>query len=295
MVRPSRRKLRLTQAANGGSRGRKCTLPSLHTFVTMALFAVVFVQQLQHRGQIAPPATVTSAATSASPATTSTVATATAAMATTASQNWWEKPQPLLSDWPDLLARTDMHKHLELLKLKRGAEVGVQRGLLARRTLETWKSCEKYALVGLWGDEAGSGPDTNIHRIEHLDNARQLLEPYEKITDFYVMRSTDAAKKFEKGYFDYVYIDASDYCAIAEDIDHYWPTLRPGGIMAGHDFVDEQYVMDRLGSDWPTKCENGSNQPRSARGAVEAFAKKHNLNIKTTQEKNPTWLIQKPY
>ncbi|CAB9526782.1 expressed unknown protein [Seminavis robusta] len=211
-------------------------------------------------------------------------------MSTTTSQNWWEKPQPLLSDWPDLRARTDIHQNLELLKLKRGAEVGVQRGLLALRTLQTWKSCEKYALIDLWG----SG---HVFNKEHLDNARRLLHPFKKITDFYDMRSTDAATKFKKDDFDYVYIDAGpDYCAIAEEIEQYWHTLRPGGIMAGHDFVDAQYVIDRVGpvENWP-KCEDGSHQPRSARGAVEDFAKKHNLNIKTTQGSCPTWLIQKPY
>ncbi|CAB9500531.1 expressed unknown protein [Seminavis robusta] len=237
-----------------------------------------------------PPSTATQPETITAPATASTAT----------SKNWWEKPQPLLLDWPDLPVRNDIHQYLELLKLKRGAEVGVQKGLLARKTLKTWKSCEEYVLIDLWGNEAGyiePGPDTNAYKQAHLSNARRILKPYENITHFYVMRSTDAAKKLKKGSFDYVYIDARhDYCAVAEDIEHYWPTLRPGGIMAGHDFVDAQYAIDRLGpvEDW-SKCEDGSHQPRAVRGAVEDFAKEHNLNIKTTQEGFPTWLIQKPY
>ncbi len=44
--------------------------------------------------------------------------------------------------------------------------------------------------------------------------------------------------------FDFIYLDARhDYCAVAEDIKCYWPKVRPGGILAGHDFIDAQYAV----------------------------------------------------
>ena len=34
------------------------------------------------------------------------------------------------------------------------------------------------------------------------------------------------------------YIDARhDYCGCSEDIQNWWPKVKPGGIMAGHDYV----------------------------------------------------------
>ena len=70
------------------------------------------------------------------------------------------------------------------------------------------------------------------------------MKPHEEKVEFFIMRSTDAAKLIEDNHFDFVYLDARhDYCAVAEDIKHYWPKVRPGGILAGHDFIDAQYAV----------------------------------------------------
>lgn len=70
--------------------------------------------------------------------------------ASNASDNvkWYERTQPLLSDWPKLEKRLDVIPILEQLKLKRGIEVGVQKGILAKKSLQIWRSCEEYKLVG---------------------------------------------------------------------------------------------------------------------------------------------------
>ena len=215
---------------------------------------------------------------------------------------WWKAMQPLLKDWPRLEARADIHPWLEKLGYKRGIEVGVQRGSLARKTLKSWPSCEEYKLVDLWGQDpfyTEPGRDTNDVKNGHLANARRILKTWTNkgITEFFVMRSVDAASKIKDSYFDYIYIDARhDFCAVTEDIAAYWPKLRPGGIMAGHDFIDAASAMKVLGpqEDW-SKCEDGSVQPRAVKGAVEDFAAKNNLQIVTTHEGFDTWLMQKPY
>ena len=70
--------------------------------------------------------------------------------ASNASDNvkWYERTEPLLSDWPKLEKRLDVIPILEQLKLKRGIEVGVQKGILAKKSLQIWRSCEEYKLVG---------------------------------------------------------------------------------------------------------------------------------------------------
>lgn len=62
-------------------------------------------------------------------------------------QEWWTKPQPMLKDWPYIHARNDIHPWLEKLGFTKGVEVGVQRGMLAKRTLLSWKSCKEYKLM----------------------------------------------------------------------------------------------------------------------------------------------------
>lgn len=169
-------------------------------------------------------------------------------------KNWWEVDQPLLENWPHpIKTRTDIGKYLNLLQMKRGVEVGVQRGRFAMRTLSQWAVCETYKLVDLWGVDPNykePGSDSNAVKNGHMMAAQALLKKWtdKGVTEFFPMRSDDAAKKFPDNYFDFVYIDARhDYCAVLEDIRLYYSKLRPGGIIAGHDFVDAQYALERLG------------------------------------------------
>jgi predicted O-methyltransferase YrrM len=137
----------------------------------------------------------------------------------------------------------------------------------------------------------------SAQKSAQLANARRILQPYEGIVDWYVMPSTDAAPKMPDNYFDYIHVDARrDYCAVTEDLERYWPTLRPGGIMAGHDFVTATEANAIVGplEDW-SKCENGTVHDRAVQRAVEDFAKARNLEITLTQEGFDTWLIHKPY
>ena len=51
------------------------------------------------------------------------------------------------------------------------------------------------------------------------------------------MTTTDAAKQVDDGSLDMVFIDAGhDYDSVREDIANWLPKVRPGGIVAGHDY-----------------------------------------------------------
>ncbi|PRP93310.1 hypothetical protein ENSA5_43320 [Enhygromyxa salina] len=51
--------------------------------------------------------------------------------------------------------------------------------------------------------------------------------------------SVEAAAGFERGSVDLVFLDAShDEAAVAEDIAAWRPKLRPGGVLAGHDYAE---------------------------------------------------------
>lgn len=153
----------------------------------------------------------------------------------------------------------------------------------------------------LWGREEGYNEPNERSRSVHdryYQETKRRVRPYEQKVEFFEMRSTDAAKLMKGNYFDFVYLDARhDYCAVAEDIDSYWPKVRPGGILGGHDFIDAQYAIGNLGEkeNWGV-CEDGSIEPRAVRGAVEDFAAKEKIDfILVSQEGFPSWFIQKPY
>jgi len=229
----------------------------------------------------------------------------TGAVATSdASKPWHEQERPVLDNFPPVGRRLEFLHHLEKLpSFRTGIEVGVQKGILAKKSLDIWKSCTEYVLVDLWGKEEGymePGTDTAADKDQNLREARNRMKKWEasQKVKFMVMRSTDAAKQLPEGHFDYIYLDARhDYCAVKEDIESYYPKLRPGGILGGHDYIDAQYAMDRLGKveDW-SKCEDGSIHPEAVRGAVDDFRKqKGGLPVYVSNEDFPSWYVQKPY
>jgi len=102
--------------------------------------------------------------------------------------------------------------------------VGVQRGRFAMRTLSQCVVCETYKLVDLWGVDPNykePGRDSNAVKNEHMMAAKELLKKWtdKGVTEFFPVRSDDAAKKIPDNYFDFAYIDARHYyCAVLENI-----------------------------------------------------------------------------
>jgi hypothetical protein len=121
------------------------------------------------------------------------------------------------------------------------------------------------------------------------------LKPFESVIDVKRMTTVEASRTVPDESLDYVYVDARhDYCATYEDIDTWWPKLKPGGILAGHDYL---YAEQERVQDW-SLCENGTRHRGAVRGAVEDFAKRHGLSISATFRDplvNSSWMTVKPY
>merc|ERR1712061_735008 len=68
--------------------------------------------------------------------------------------------------------------------------------------------------------------------------------------------SVSCAQQFLDGSLDFVYLDARhDRQGVLEDLSAYWPKLRAGGVIAGHDYtqqVDDDASNDpeSTGQDW---------------------------------------------
>jgi len=175
-------------------------------------------------------------------------------------------------------------------------EIGVKGGNFAKHMLKHWKSCEKYHLVDLWAhqenyEDASNGSDK---KHEYMYNRSQRrLKPWQNVTEYHRMLSTEAAKKFEKESIDFIYIDARhDYCGVKEDIEHYWPILKPGGIMAGHDYNENSEIPDQ---DWGL-CGDGTRNEMAVKGAVNDFflPKGYTISVTYYREDNyMSWMIQK--
>ena len=64
-----------------------------------------------------------------------------------------------------------------------------------------------------------------------------LYKNNDKRVVFHQGHSNRVCKKFMDGFFDFVYIDADhSYAGVTKDIGCYFPKVRVGGVLGGHDF-----------------------------------------------------------
>lgn len=167
-------------------------------------------------------------------------------------------------------------------------EVGVYRGDFSKRFLSGWDA-GKLFLVDPWmrQDESvyddWANSDGHDERLQAtLDNVSGFPpERWQVIRDF----SVNASRLFPEASLDFVYIDANHaYEYVKEDIEAWWPKVRPGGILAGHDFVpDGNYTEGLFG----------------VRRATSEFVAEHCLQLLATVRGEdygiPSWYVYKPF
>jgi len=120
------------------------------------------------------------------------------------------------------------------------AEIGVWKGHMSIVLLGHIPSIKVYHLVDSWQsyeeyEESGdrkAGTDLSIARIV----CENRLERYAQKLVWHQAFSIDAVEEIEDRSLDLVFVDANHaYEYVKDDITNWWPKIREGGIMAGHD------------------------------------------------------------
>jgi len=175
-----------------------------------------------------------------------------------------------------------------------GAELGVQGGLFAEETLRSWSACTRYVLVDAWR------PLDNYHDRANVDQERQdklfaetlaRLEPWKDKVEVCRNLTTACAPRFADATFDYVYVDARhDRVGVTVDLVQWWPKVREGGLLCGHDFVSQWEGPHLGGQDWALN-EDGTRDPTelAVRGAVTDFAKNVSRQISIGYQQGEFW------
>jgi len=120
-----------------------------------------------------------------------------------------------------------------------GAEVGVQTGAYSEVLLRsvTW---ERFYCIDAWRQLENYVDAANVADTEQeccYQQALQRLAPYARKVRVLRELSTEATGWIADGSLDFCYIDANhSFEAVAADIAAYFPKIRPGGILAGHDY-----------------------------------------------------------
>lgn len=143
--------------------------------------------------------------------------------------------------WPEFKKQTasyGMIPHLlDLGDEIRGIELGVCWGVNSYMLLE---SCPNLVqLTGVDHFKSYKDWDREIPQHEQDHNYTKLLYNMDMLGPrFNLIREStvNASTDFEPESQDFVFVDADHSMkAVLKDLDHYWPKLKPGGIMAGHD------------------------------------------------------------
>lgn len=119
--------------------------------------------------------------------------------------------------------RDDFGKLAELHKVTGlGAEIGVQYGVFSKKISEHYTG--KILCVDLWGDE------------KIYNEAKNTLADKDKFK-LYRADSITIAEFIPDLSLDFVYIDANHFKQfVLDDIAAWYPKVRNGGIIAGHDY-----------------------------------------------------------
>lgn len=169
---------------------------------------------------------------------------------------------------------------------KRGAEIGVLKGGTSRALLF---ACRKLHLTMV---DAWTPPECDSAYVRSRDPAARLsvdeqqhnFEEAFRNTQFAVerrticrKRSVDAAEDVPDESLDFAFIDADhSYEGCSKDIAAWWPKIRPGGVLTGHDYGAR---ADRLGL-WGVSR------------AVDEFSTERRLEVKTWPGR--VWAVHKP-
>jgi hypothetical protein len=171
-----------------------------------------------------------------------------------------------------------------------GAEIGVAEGCFSEQLIKVCQPRFLY-LIDTWkhnpapevqSDAANVSQKVQdarfrnvLQRFGHrgVDNTRVLIIRADSVT---------AARLFDFDFFDWIHIDG-DHTRAGEDAEAYWPKMKRGAWMTGHDFTMAPPHI-------------------TVRDTIKAFAYRHQVQIhvagsasQDVYERNyPTWVIQKP-
>lgn len=119
------------------------------------------------------------------------------------------------------------------------SEIGVNEGEFSKEILDA-TAPQKFHLVDAWGDAARYHDGLKLMVREKFNKEISTGQ-----VEVNVGFSTDKLKEFSDHYFDWVYLDTDhSYAVTAAELKILKDKVKPGGIIAGHDYIVGNWVGD---------------------------------------------------
>jgi len=154
------------------------------------------------------------------------------------SENWFD----YASLYERVVKSSDKNSHF--------VEVGTWKGMsavfMAVEIINSGKEI-KFDCVDTW-DITPSQSDIPDRKYKNLFNVFQKnIETVKHIINPVKSISWDAAKLYNDESLDFVFIDAGhDYVSVTKDLTAWWPKVKKGGIIAGHDYNNKFKVKEAV-------------------------------------------------
>jgi hypothetical protein len=170
----------------------------------------------------------------------------------------------------------------------RGAEIGVKTGKFSEHLLRGWKGAQLISIDPWLSDDPDAYVDrSNVSQDEferYFNETKERLSAFGTRSKIWRLTSVEGAERVADGSLDFVYIDARhDYESVKEDLNAWFGKVKPGGIFAGHDYVDGMLPQGDFG----------------VKSAVDEFFAERNLPVHGTEgpsavEQFPSWVVEIP-
>lgn len=196
---------------------------------------------------------------------------------------------------------------------KVGVEIGVFKGEFSKSILENWKGT--LYLIDPWRELSD---EVYLDSSNHKNHQTAFSDTMNSIKGFesraFMLRGLgeELVDLFEDNSLDYVYIDGNhDYDHVKQDLDLWWPKLKSGGLLSGHDYLlinwEKQPKLDNgkdihvwaNGESWSIINKSGSPEDGysgvfGVNPAVDEFVEEHKLECNLTREWTSSFIIIKP-
>ena len=182
----------------------------------------------------------------------------------------------------------------------KGVEVGTFKGSFSNQIMNNWSGT--LYMVDVWRPlESGYDDSSNHGRYDGgvYTDAMENIKGFEDRAIMVRATSEIAADMFNDNSLDFVYIDANHaYDYVVQDIELWYPKVKKGGFICGHDY---------LGLDWyddPNYSDNNKDKfiwgtdgtymgVFGVNPAVDEFCEKNGYELRVTSEWLGTWYVKK--
>lgn len=139
----------------------------------------------------------------------------------------------------------------------KGVEIGVESGgnssslLNSLPNMELLVSVDPYVIYHDWDAAANKARIGKKDADDKYKGAQSVLSPYGNRSLFLREFSAAAAKSFPENNFDFIYIDGDHtYNGVMCDLLSWYPKIRNGGIISGHDWGWQTTGVQSAVTDW---------------------------------------------